>query len=1425
MRKPVKNIISIFCLILICIGMAPLEGVSAAETVKVTHIYLTCNGEDKKDVTQYVAELESGIMDTAHFDVELETPASGLTYKIFQYDGSANKRYDIGSFSSPSFDVDTSLFRKDIPAYIAVFRGSTQLSTTLLTIRVNQGRVETFAPQQIESEFKDNLQVNMDELLPGMKFEMHPYLIPITAKAYTDGRVVIGMGLNASNVSFWTNAYKGTLSQTTDKQALSDAFWGNSEKKGAVTGGNMGLVAEFSGWVQGNIYSNEPMKGELSLYFGSGFYISGQYAILTWDVTVTAGAGAVLDFEFQYNEEKSTYDKFVVDSFAITFKAGLELYGGIGLSSIASIGVYGAGSITGRDQYYPDPVIQSLILAGECGFKVKAFSRTLFSFAIVSGSHEFVKDKLTGGRTNTALLNTANVDRIDSALLGAGYAGSTGAVSEPADGGTWYSGMTLKQSGDLQGYETDPDFDHKIAENIYPDNKLQVVNTGSQAIPQMNAVFLQSDGSRANGNRSRLANFYYSESDNFISEPSWLFYDDDGTADFNPHTFTSERGLKKWSGVVWQNALAPLSDESSFEDIAAGTDLYFSQFQVGSSWYSPERVTFFSDVKKEETTDTADDQTADAAADTLAADAGPEDTQTPAAVLLTDEMDTEEPAPEGPKTDEPVTGDPGTDGSVSEEPKTAEPVSEELTAEGSVSGEPETDDPVSEEPKTEEPVSDEPKSDKQAPEEQKTEDPVSEETRDEEPKPEETEPETEEPEADTAKAADQTDGSDGDAELKDEGPRVYATGARVSEDPAGEPVIVYYTSPVSDPAGIDTSVSHDIYVAHKEGTEWISEKVFSVTGSITNMEAAVFHDKQSIAVSYCTSEGTSKTYHLDLWETTGSSWQKAFSRTASGDKVVANGRFVKAGNGASVLTWYENKELYCMRHNSYNAEKLTNDDIQIPTSDYQIYGNFAKNHILIVGTGSKDSSENAFAIQSSNGGTTWGKVGLTDIGRNASVSEISIGYTNSDEPVVFYCVQNYDINSSLDMSYIDQESDLLMSAPLQGMFTGLDTGLMAGLMLGQNDPRFIDTTTDLYVKARKANQSVDITYARFDDETGAKKGNTTPVTVKVKNTGLYDISSVTLYEGENKLGDFSVDLKAGTETEIKTAVTVPADAPDKEMEFTLRASSREGKIESEYNVTLGVGTIDVKFLHELRYGNEALRYEVTNNGFPQKHVFIYLFDEETGENFYQYGLYVAPHATRGSQTSTVGGLWTQMGHNKIKAYLVTEDESKLAPQGTPLDKFEEILDLDSSRCIHLDGLKEIFLQDASKAFGSTSAAAPQETAPAQPSTPSQSGNGSTSKSEPETENSGKKEEKPAKTDTKVPETSPKEDTSKPEENAPGGDPPGGGNGSRRSYIIPVLTGAGLLFLGLAFFLFFLYKKREDDEEEEKTGTGDGSGTQ
>ncbi|MBQ6334167.1 MAG: hypothetical protein IJI46_03740 [Erysipelotrichaceae bacterium] len=83
----IRNLIcTILCLILLCTNV-----VTAQDDLSTTvmHVYASHSiSEDiieKMDVLYEVMEIEGSVMDTLHFDVELDGNTSGYRYRIFQY--------------------------------------------------------------------------------------------------------------------------------------------------------------------------------------------------------------------------------------------------------------------------------------------------------------------------------------------------------------------------------------------------------------------------------------------------------------------------------------------------------------------------------------------------------------------------------------------------------------------------------------------------------------------------------------------------------------------------------------------------------------------------------------------------------------------------------------------------------------------------------------------------------------------------------------------------------------------------------------------------------------------------------------------------------------------------------------------------------------------------------------------------------------------------------------------------------------------------------------------------------------------------------------------------------------------------------------------------------------------------------------------
>lgn len=116
---------------------------------------------------------------------------------------------------------------------------------------------------------------------------------------------------------------------------------------------------------------------------------------------------------------------------------------------------------------------------------------------------------------------------------------------------------------------------------------------------------------------------------------------------------------------------------------------------------------------------------------------------------------------------------------------------------------------------------------------------------------------------------------------------------------------------------------------------------------------------------------------------------------------------------------------------------------------------------MLIGTGSAEGNENAFAITYDPDREKWGMSNLTDVAVltgisedeqiNGMVNEYSVGFTNENDLILFYSVKKY----RLEKNYSNEK--------------------LKEVMVGEDDPRFTDLQTNLYVKGRKANQKLKIT--------------------------------------------------------------------------------------------------------------------------------------------------------------------------------------------------------------------------------------------------------------------------------------------------------------------------------------------------------------
>ena len=515
--------------------------------------------EETHNVLNEVMEIDGGMAAPIDFKWDY-TRYVDLSFGLTQRNGEQVK--ELVKTREDNFRINADELEIGWPIYFDVYSGDEGklLSTTPLGIRVNKGLIASRTPDNLQAEFSAGIKVDMSEFLPGMELNVLPFLIPVTVKTYTDGAIRVGIGVNASDVDFWMKAGNGEMPEQDLGNQLKELFYGDPHKLDDVKSKGMGVLFIFSGWAEGNMNDTSPILGHMELFVGTGFDVQGQYGIFTWEVTLTGGAQGIFDFSFNFNEEDSKYH-FSADEFRLGVKGGLELYGGVGCM-LASVGVYGAGSIAYQERIYPDAEAEHLVLAGEVGLKAKLFGKVIACFKIVSGSHDFVFDKK---KKNLSL--SLEEEKIRQFLLDNDYAHAP-VVHLATEGTMTWHGEFVEQPVQTNGWEDDPDFAHLLAENISPDSSVHIVSSGSHAFPEMTLVFMGNNAERAEGNRSMLMSSYYDIGQEFVSTPQAVH--DDGTADYTPYVYADP---DSWAYMVWENANAPVPENATLAEISNMTDL------------------------------------------------------------------------------------------------------------------------------------------------------------------------------------------------------------------------------------------------------------------------------------------------------------------------------------------------------------------------------------------------------------------------------------------------------------------------------------------------------------------------------------------------------------------------------------------------------------------------------------------------------------------------------------------------------------------------------------------------------------------------------------------------------------------------------------------------------------------------------------
>ncbi|MBR3322139.1 hypothetical protein IKG05_00650, partial [Candidatus Saccharibacteria bacterium] len=586
------KILALFTLALAAFLMAPNTFAADSANGDVLHSVMMTYDQDVVDIynNAYVVSIDDQKDITLDFDVEEGFyGVKNILLRDITEDGTAKNICETGGrqciFNATELTAGSGL------EIILYDWDDNVVRQTMLGLIIKQNATkEDFEKPVTLGPLKD-IKIDMGTLTTGMNFSFSPIPIPIKYEHYPDGRSVLGIGVNSTDAEFWADAEKDNMKDRISKSNLYQK-WKDTQKH-QVDKGGMGLTWTFAGYATS--YDNHPekMTGTIQMYVGTGYKVTGQYAIFTYSLTATIGADG--EFTFLIFPKSEQYFNGTLD---LGLSAGLELYGGIGSGWLASVGIYGAANIGIKAHILPEFNFYSLNVAGEVGLKAKVLGRTVATFTFVKGSHDFINNVAETDDTTTYtpdldLQNTLDEerDKLIASDYGSKPAGmiklpegettwdlenldkptkKTGSVStEPAGFG---GGPALATPSEITNTQTVDNYDyaHRIAENVYPHSGIQTIKHPTN---ELNAVTVFAN------NNGELDYSIYDGSAQQMSEPKPVT--EESGQDFDAK-FTHSSDPDE-SYLVWRRLTNDGSNGATLTEVAKSGKIMLARFDPASN--------------------------------------------------------------------------------------------------------------------------------------------------------------------------------------------------------------------------------------------------------------------------------------------------------------------------------------------------------------------------------------------------------------------------------------------------------------------------------------------------------------------------------------------------------------------------------------------------------------------------------------------------------------------------------------------------------------------------------------------------------------------------------------------------------------------------------------------------------------------------
>ena len=409
-KAPMHAFLCVLMAFVLAIGMTPtVPHAFAANEEKPDTVYMQLPGKpDRIDVMKQVANLDANMGKGAsiNFDVrdKYYNLAAGDKKHALVFEDSSGKQTKLSegigdriSMTSDQLVVGQKLklitSTKDKSGNF-VKRYEQQLNVRVIDTKKaekNSSAGGTGAGAGISSDgstwsLTDGMNIDIKgtgfKFLDGTSISLGGMMLPLKYKHDTDGTTIVGINCDPNNEAFYKAVKNGNPFQKYSSEKMlkmveqMEKGWSG---KGFGKWGGKAFDWNVMGYMEYNT-KNPDAPRALNLIISMGIKAEGhaQYLCFTGSITFTAGGKATLVGKF-------TPAKGVDGKFGLGGYGALELYIGLGLNYVASIGTYGKGQINIDFQVLPKFFLDTIKLSGAFGVKAKVFGFTIFNWTILQG--------------------------------------------------------------------------------------------------------------------------------------------------------------------------------------------------------------------------------------------------------------------------------------------------------------------------------------------------------------------------------------------------------------------------------------------------------------------------------------------------------------------------------------------------------------------------------------------------------------------------------------------------------------------------------------------------------------------------------------------------------------------------------------------------------------------------------------------------------------------------------------------------------------------------------------------------------------------------------------------------------------------------------------------------------------------------------